>query len=66
MSNKALDGVKVADFSRVIVGPLTTKTLADHGATVVRIESKKALDLYRTFGPTPDTSAQVTQWSTEN
>jgi crotonobetainyl-CoA:carnitine CoA-transferase CaiB-like acyl-CoA transferase len=64
MKKRVLEGVKVADFCRVIVGPLTTKTLADHGATVVRIESRKALDLYRTFGPTPDTSGHITQWST--
>jgi benzylsuccinate CoA-transferase BbsF subunit len=64
MPKKVLEGVKVCDFCRVIVGPLTTKTLSDFGAEVIRIESKKALDLYRTFGPTPDTSGHITQWST--
>jgi len=64
MKKKLLEGVKVADFCRVIVGPLTTKTLADQGAEVVRIESRKALDLYRTFGPGPDLSGHITQWST--
>ena len=33
------EGIKVADFTWWIAGPLTTKTLADYGATVVRIES---------------------------
>ncbi len=64
MKKKLLEGVKIADFCRVIVGPLTTKTLADQGATIVRIESRKALDLYRTFGPEPDLSVHFTQWST--
>ncbi|MFC2038880.1 CaiB/BaiF CoA transferase family protein [Chloroflexota bacterium] len=64
MAKKPLEGVKVLDFCRVIVGPLTTKTLADCGAEVVRVESKKAIDLYRTFGPGPDLSGHFTQWST--
>ena len=34
-----LEGVKVADFSWIGVGPITAKALADHGATVVHIES---------------------------
>ncbi|MEM7323671.1 MAG: CoA transferase [Actinomycetota bacterium] len=33
------EGLKVADFSWVGVGPITAKSLADHGATVVRVES---------------------------
>ena len=59
-----LEGVKVVDFCRVIVGPLSTKILADWGATVVKVESRKGQDLYRTFGPTPDLSAHFTQWNT--
>ncbi len=64
MTKKLLDGVKVLDFCRVIVGPLTTKTLGDFGATVVRVESMKALDFYRTGNPEPDLSAHFTQWNT--
>lgn len=48
---QALQGVKVADFSWVITGPLATKYLADHGATVVRVESKSKLDLARAYIP---------------
>ncbi|MYE32469.1 MAG: CoA transferase [Chloroflexi bacterium] len=40
----AFDGVKVADFSWFGVGPLIAKGLADHGATVVRVESEHRLD----------------------
>jgi len=45
---KALSGLKVVDLSWVIVGPLTAKCLADHGATVVRIESDRRPDMSRT------------------
>jgi benzylsuccinate CoA-transferase BbsF subunit len=34
-----LAGVKVLDFTWALVGALTTKQLADHGATVIKIES---------------------------
>ena len=33
------EGLKIADFTWWIAGPLTTKTFADYGATVVTIES---------------------------
>ena len=42
--------LKVLDFSWVGVGPITTKYLADHGATVVRVESHARLDVVR-LGP---------------
>ena len=47
-------GLKVADFSWVGVGPMIGKALADHGATVVRIESAQRLDLLRTLPPFKD------------
>ena len=47
-------GLKVADFSWVGVGPMIGKALADHGATVVRIESPHRLDLLRTAPPFKD------------
>jgi crotonobetainyl-CoA:carnitine CoA-transferase CaiB-like acyl-CoA transferase len=34
----ALDGVLVADFSRVLAGPLATMTLGDLGAEVIKVE----------------------------
>ena len=46
--------VKVADFSWVGVGPMIGKALADHGATVVRIEAPHRLDLLRTIPPFKD------------
>ena len=64
MTNRLLEGVKIADFSRVIVGPLSTKTLCDWGATVVKIEGRSRLGHYRTTGPEPDLSAHFTSWNT--
>ena len=49
--------LKVADFSWVGVGPMIGKALADHGATVVRIESPQRLDLLRTLPPFKDNEA---------
>ena len=47
-------GLRVADFSWVGVGPMIGKALADHGATVVRIESANRVDLLRTAPPFKD------------
>lgn len=49
--NKALEGIKVLDFSWVITGPLATKYMGDHGATVIRIESMQRLDIIRAYPP---------------
>ncbi len=51
MGAKAFEGLKVADFSWVGVGPITTKYLADHGATVVRVESATHPDILRALPP---------------
>ncbi len=54
-----LAGVKVADFSWIGVGPISAKTLADHGATVVHIESTLAPDRLRLVGPFKDDIAGI-------
>jgi len=48
------EGIKIADFSWVIVGPRTTQYFAEHGATVVRIETTSHPETLRTGGPYAD------------
>jgi benzylsuccinate CoA-transferase BbsF subunit len=48
-------GVKVLEFGSGAAGPLGARYLADYGATVVRIESRKHPDFIRTLRLTPDT-----------
>jgi len=56
---EALKGVKVADFTWAITGPLTTKYLADHGAAVVRVESLERPCILRTTLPYPSDTLDV-------
>lgn len=50
-----LDGLKVLDFAWVMAGPVVGRALADFGATVVRVESTKRLDVFaRHMGPFPN------------
>lgn len=46
-----LDGIVVADFSRVLAGPLASMFLADLGATVIKVERRKTGDDTRAWGP---------------
>jgi crotonobetainyl-CoA:carnitine CoA-transferase CaiB-like acyl-CoA transferase len=52
-------GVKFADFSWIGVGPITAKVFADHGATVVHIETDKPADRLRLVGPFKDGVAGI-------
>lgn len=49
--SRPLDGLVVADLSRVLAGPLATQTLADLGATVVKVERPGSGDDTRSWGP---------------
>ncbi len=48
------EGLKVADFSWVGVGPITARCLADHGATVIRVETESRPDVLRLNAPFKD------------
>lgn len=54
-----LEGIKVADFTWIGVGPITAKSLADHGATVIHIESDEPADRLRLVGPFKDDIAGI-------
>lgn len=46
----ALDGVRVLDLTWVLAGPYVTKTFAEHGADIVKVESQHRKDPTR-FSP---------------
>jgi len=50
--NLPLSGVRIVDFSQVMMGPVCTQMLGDYGADVIKIERIGAGDLSRsTFEP---------------
>jgi len=55
----ALDGILVADFSRVLAGPLVSMTLADFGADVVKVEPPGG-DETRLWSPPVDSEGRAT------
>ena len=51
MYKEVFRGIKVAEFAWVVVGPSSSRYLAEHGAAVVKIESHKRLDTLRSSSP---------------
>ena len=51
MSTQPLAGIKVIDFTQVMLGPCCTQMLGDYGADVIKVERIGAGDLSRTAIP---------------
>ncbi|QNF95910.1 CoA transferase [Janibacter sp. YB324] len=51
MTPGALEGVRVADFSRVLAAPYATMLMADLGAEVIKVERPDGGDETRAWGP---------------
>ncbi len=62
----ALDGVRIADFSRVLAGPYATMLLADLGAEVVKIERPGIGDDTRAWHPPADHEGTSTYFLSVN
>lgn len=61
-----LEGIVVADFSRVLAGPLATMTLADLGARVIKVERPGTGDDTRAWGPPYAESGMTTYFESAN
>ena len=62
----ALDGIVVADFTRVLAGPYSTMLLADMGAEVIKVERPGAGDDTRHWGPPFDPAGRATYFEAIN
>ncbi|HUA11498.1 MAG TPA: CoA transferase [Solirubrobacteraceae bacterium] len=63
---EALEGIVIADFSRVLAGPLATMVLADLGAEVVKVERPGTGDDTRGWGPPFDERGKATYFQAVN
>jgi crotonobetainyl-CoA:carnitine CoA-transferase CaiB-like acyl-CoA transferase len=62
----ALEGVRIADFSRVLAGPYATMLLADLGAEVVKVERPGVGDDTRAWHPPTDQDGTSTYFLSVN
>jgi crotonobetainyl-CoA:carnitine CoA-transferase CaiB-like acyl-CoA transferase len=53
-TTRAWDGVKILEFGSGAAGPIATRYFAEHGATVLRVESKSRPDFLRVYALGPD------------
>src|SRR5262249_48686462 len=57
--NDFLAGTTILEFGGGAAGPIATRYFADHGATVVRVESRQRPDFLRILKLTPDTPGGI-------
>ena len=62
----SLDGVVVADFTRVLAGPYATMLLGDLGAHVVKVERAGVGDDTRSWAPPRDSEGRATYFESVN
>ena len=59
MTKQIFEGIKIAEFAWVGVGPQVGRELAEHGATVIRVESHTRSDPLRSAQPFKDGIAGI-------
>ena len=57
--NDFLAGTTILEFGGGAAGPVATRYFADHGATVIRVESRQRPDFLRILKLTPDTPGGI-------
>ena len=66
-NQRPLEGIKVADFSWLLAGPITTRILADYGAEVIKVESVERPDDMRAVPPYKDGKRGINRaWALNN
>ena len=53
-ADQPLSGIRILDFSQIMMGPVATQLLADHGADVLKIERPGTGDIFRHSIVDPD------------
>jgi benzylsuccinate CoA-transferase BbsF subunit len=53
-SARAWEGTRIIEFGTGAAGPIAVRYFAEHGATVIRIESRSRPDFLRTYSQGPD------------
>jgi len=66
VSESALEGLRILDFSRVLAGPFATMMLGDLGASVIKVERPRTGDETRSWGPPYDQRGMATYFESVN